>query len=159
MTPCKTRIIAAALVVPLAVFVIVPSLIFGLTDGPRYSFHDRAMSSLSLAVALLPQVYFMMFLIGVPAAFLARRFSLSSVWLAAATGFLCPWIGFAILFASLESRSFPLRLGSVARWSHDFYSTLVFSRSLLIPLSGLGFVIGTVFWAIATVRLNRPEEA
>lgn len=101
----------------------------------------------------------MMCLVGVPAALLARRYNFRSVWLAAATGFFCPWIGFVILFASLESRSVPLRPTSLAKWGHDFYDTLIFSRSLLIPLSGLGFVIGTVFWFIASIRLTRTEQA
>jgi len=160
MTPTKTQIIAAAVLSPLAVFIIVPvSLIFGLTDGPQYSFHTVAMSSLLLAMTLLPYAYLMMLLVGVPSALLARRYNLTSVWFAAATGFVCPWIGFAILFASAEGRSFPLRIASLAKWGHDFYITLVFSRSLLIPLSGLGFVIGTLFWFIASLRLTRTEDA
>lgn len=160
MTPGKTQIMVAAVLSPLAVFIIVPvTLISGLTDGPRYSFHDVAGSSFLLAMTLLPYAYLMMFLVGVPAALLARRHNLGSVWLAAAAGFLCPWIGFVILFASLESRSVPLRLGTLAKWEHDFYYTLFFSRSLLIPLSGLGFVIGAVFWFIASIRLTRTEQA
>jgi len=157
--PRKRQIIVAAVLSPLAVFIIVPVfLVYGLTDGPRFSFHDSARASLSLAMTLLPQIYFMMFLLGVPAALVARRFNLTSVWWAAATGFLCPWIGFAILFLSLESRSTPLRFTTLAKWGHDFYDTLFFGRILLIPLSGLGFVIGTVFWFIASIRLTRPED-
>lgn len=116
MTPGKTPIMVAAVLSPLTVFVIVPVfLLYGLTDGPRFSFHDNARASLSLAMTLLPQVYFMMFVAGVPAAFLARRYNFTSVWLAAATGFVCPWIGFAILFVSLESRSSPLRVATLAK--------------------------------------------
>lgn len=160
MTPGKTQIMVAAVLSPLAVFVIVPvALISGLIDGSRYSIYDSAGSSFLLAMTLLPYAYLMMFLVGVPAALLAGRHNLGSVWLAAATGFLCPWIGFVILFASLESRSFPLRPGSLAKWGHDFYVTLLFGGSLLIPLSGLGFVIGTVFWFIASIRLTRTEQA
>lgn len=155
----KKQIFAAAVLSPLAVFIIVPAaLILGLTDGARYSFHVSATTAFSLAMTLLPQIYFMMLLVGVPAAFLARHYNVRSVWLAAATGFLCPWIGFSILFASLESRSFVLHFGSLAKWGYDFYSMLVFSRSLLIPLSGLGFVIGTVFWFVASIQLTRSEE-
>jgi uncharacterized membrane protein len=149
----------AAILSPLAVFVLVPvSPIYGLIDGERYSLHDIARSSFSLALTLLPQIYFMMFLVGVPAALLARRYNFTSVWFAAATGFVCPWIGASIMFALLESRSFALRFGTWAKWAHDFYDTLFFARSLLIPLSGLGFVIGTVFWFIA-IRLINFEEA
>lgn len=159
MTTGKKQIFAAAVLSPLAVFFIVPmALIFGLTDGARYRVQASAVSAFSLAMTLLPQVYFMMLLVGVPAALLARHYNVRSVWLAGATGFSCPWIGFAILFASLESRSFALRFGSLAKWGHDFYTTLAFSRSLLISLSGLGFVIGAVFWFIASMRLTRSEE-
>lgn len=160
MTPGKTQIMVAAAVSPLAVFVIVPvTLISGLIDGSRYSFHDGARSSFGLAITLLPYVYSMMFLAGVPAALLARRLRLTSVWWAAVTGFVCPWIGFAILFASGESGNIPLRFASLAEWARDFYYAILFSRSLVIPLSGLGFVIGTVFWFIASIRLTRTEQA
>lgn len=160
MTPGRTQILAAAVISPLAVFIIVPvSLIFGVTDGPQHSFQARAISSFSLAMTLLPYVYLMMFLAGLPAALLARHYNLASVWSAATTGFVSPWIGFVIFFASVESQSFPLRLDRLAKWGHDFYFTLFFSRSLLIPLSGLGFVIGTVFWFIASIRLTRTEDA
>ena len=157
MTP---RIIAAALLAPLAVFIIVPVfLVYGLTEGPRFSSPDSLRASLSLAMTLLPYAYVMTFLAGVPAALLARRYNFTSVWWAAVTGFFSPWIGFAILFVSLESRSSPLRFATLAKWGHDFYDTLFFGRTLLIPLSGLGFVIGTVFWFITSIRLTRTEDA
>lgn len=158
MTPTKTQIMVAAVLSPLAVFLIVPViLVFGLIDGFRYGFHIGAGSALLLALTLLPYVYVMMFLVGVPAALLARRYNLTSVWFAGATGFVAPWFGFAILVAALESRSAPLRFATLAKWGHDFYVTLLFSRPIVIPLSGLGFVIGTIFWFIASLRLTRTE--
>lgn len=160
MTPGKRQILVAAGLSPLAVFAIVPlSLVSGLIDGSRFSFHDSARSSFGIAITLLPYVYLMMVCIGVPAALLARRLRLTSVWWAAVTGFVCPWIGFAILFASGEIGNIPLRFASMAEWARDFYYAIFFSRSLLIPLSGLGFVIGTVFWVIASTGLTHTEDA
>lgn len=159
MIPGKRQILAAAVLSPLAVFAIVPvTLVSGLIGGSRFSFPDSARTSFGLAMTLLPYVYLMMVLIGLPAALLARRYNLRSVWWAAATGFVCPWMASTVLFFLFANPGFPLRLGSLAKWTHVFYVTLFFNRSLLIPLSGLGFVIGTVFWSIATMRLTGTEQ-
>ena len=160
MKPKITQIMLAGLLSPLAVFIIVPVLLItGLTDGARFSFPGDARYSVTLAMTLLPYVYLMIFFAVVPVSLMARRYNPGSVWLPAAAGFVSPWIGFPILFASAENRSIPLHFASLAKWGHDFYVTLFFSRSFLIPLSGLGFVIGTVFWFIASLRLTRAEEA
>lgn len=160
MKPNITQIMAAALVSPLAVFIIVPvSLITGLTGASQNDFRGGAASSLLLVMTLLPYVYLMMLVVGVPAALLARRYNFTSVWFAAATGFVCPWIAFAILFVSGEIGNIPLRLASLATWAENFYYAILFSRSVLIPLSGLGFVIGTVFWLIASLRFTGTKEA
>lgn len=156
--PDIRRILIAAVVAPLSVFVILP---FGLfyrwsADGLRF----EPMNSLDWIVAFsatlaLPAL-FMTLTVGVPVYLVALRRNIASIWLPAATGFVCPWIYFLGRYALIEAASPPYQPVTSAGFWLELTETMFDAKFLVIPLSVFGILVGVVFWFVAPRPLRRP---
>lgn len=149
--PDIRRIFIAAVVAPLSVFVILP---FGLfyrwsADGPRFEPMNSLHWIVALSATLALPALFMTLTVGVPVYLVALRRNIASIWLPAATGFVCPWIYFLGRYALIEAASPPYHPMTSARFWLELTETMFDAKFLVIPLSVFGSLVGVVFWFVA----------
>jgi hypothetical protein len=151
------RIFAAAILAPLSIFVIVP---FGLVyrwwaDGPQFEPMNSLYWIVSLATTLALPASLMTLAVGVPMYLVALRRNIASIWLAAAIGFVCPWIYFLARYALIEAQSPPYHSMTSVNYWLELTETMFDAKFLVIPLSVFGILVGVVFWFVAP-RPRRP---
>lgn len=156
--PDILRILIAAVVAPLSIFVIVP---FGLyyrwsADGPQFEPMNSLYWIVALAAALALPASFMTLTVGVPVYLIALRRNIASIWLTAAIGFVCPWIYFLARYAVIEAASPPYHPMTSVKYWLELTETMFDAKFLVIPLSAFGILVGVVFWFVAPRPLRRP---
>lgn len=152
------RIFIAAVVAPLSIFVIVP---FGLfyrwsADGPRFEPMNSLHWIVALATTLSLPALLMTFMVGLPLYLMALRRNIVSIWLMAATGFVCPWIYFLGRYALIEAASPPYHPMTSVKYWLELTETMFDAKFLVIPLSAFGILVGAVFWFVARRPPRKP---
>ena len=154
--PDIRRIFVAAVVAPLSIFVIVPvGLLFEwAADGPRFDAMSSALAIGGVAAGASVPALLMTLIVGVPLYVVALRRNLASIWLAVATGFVCPWVYFLGRYALIEAASPLYHSMTFVKFWLGVAETVLDAKFLVIPLSLLGMLVGTVFWFLAP----RPDH-
>ncbi len=145
------RIVTAAVVAPLPIFVIVPIGLFyrWTADGALFDFMNSLYWIGGLAAALALPALVMTLAVGVPVYLVALRRNIASIWLACAIGFICPWIYLLGRYALIEAASPPYQSVISARYWLEVSETVLDAKFLVIPLSLVGMIVGLLFWWIA----------
>ncbi len=160
--PDVRRILIAAVVAPLSVFVILPPglLYRWWADGPRFEPMSSLHTMAVLAAAFALPALFITLAIGVPLYLVALRRNIASIWLAAAAGFICPWTYYLGRYALIEAASPRYRAMTFPRYLLELTQTMVDAKFLLVPLSLFGMLVGIVFWFVAPrpIRTHTPGK-